>query len=197
MTFRSLGFAAVLAAGLAVAHPFAQASTQDAPKAPAAPVKQAPPAQPILDAALAKAKAEGKNVFVHFSASWCGWCHKLEAFLKTPEGELFQKYAVDVQLVVQETGTNKPLENPGAAEIMKGWGGTGGIPFYVLMDPSGKVLSDANNLPGKTPEAPKGNIGYPANDKEVKAFDDMVMRGLPKMPADVRARIMAYIAAHP
>jgi hypothetical protein len=94
-------------------------------------------------------------------------------------------------LVVQESGAKKILENPGGAELMKGWGGTGGIPFYVFLDPTGKVLSDANSMPNGS------NIGYPANDAEVKAFDGVVTRGLPKMPADVRAKIMAYIAGHP
>ena len=194
MTFSKFGFALVLAAGLAAAHPQAQTAPQAAPK-PAAPgaaaVEQAPAARPLLGAAFERARKENKNVFVHFSASWCGWCHKLEAFLKTPEGELFQQYAVDLQLVVQESKGKEMLENPGAAAMMKAWGGTGGIPYYVLLDPTGKVLSDANNMPDKT------NIGYPANAKEVAAFDDMVARGLPKMPADVRAKIMAYIAGHP
>jgi thiol:disulfide interchange protein len=158
---------------------------------------QAPPARQILGAALSQAHADGRNVFVHFSASWCGWCHKLEAFLKTDEGQLFQQYAIDVQLVVQESKGKELLENPGGAAMMKTWGGTGGIPFYVFLDDTGKVLSNANNLPGKTPDAPKGNIGYPANAQEVAAFDDMVTRGLPKMPAAVRAKIMAYIAGHP
>jgi thiol:disulfide interchange protein len=152
---------------------------------------QAPPAQQVLNAALATAASTQKNVFVHFSASWCGWCHKLEAFLKTPEGEMFTKYAVDVQLVVQETGAKKVLEHPGGAEMMKAWGGTGGIPFYVFLDGKGTVLSHANNMPDG------GNIGYPANAIEVKAFDDVVARGMPKMPADVRAKLMAYIAGHP
>lgn len=180
MKLKGFGFALVIVAGLLVTRPLAQ----EAPM-------QAPPAKQVLDAALASAKSSNKNVFVHFSASWCGWCHKLEAFLKTPEGEMLQKYAVNVQLVVQETGAKKILENPGGAEMMKGWGGTGGIPFCVFLDPAGTVLSDSNNMPNK------GNIGYPANAKEIAAFDDVMARGVPKMPADVRAKIMAYIAAHP
>jgi len=180
MRLRLSGLAVVLGGILFVAHPVAQ----DAPK-------QAPPAKQVMDAAVAAAKSSNRNVFVHFSASWCGWCHKLEAFLKTSEGGMFQKYAVDVMLVVQESSAKKILENPGGAELMKGWGGTGGIPFYVFLDPTGKVLSDANGMPNGS------NIGYPANDAEVKAFDGVVTRGLPKMPADVRAKIMAYIAGHP
>ncbi|MEI6245116.1 MAG: thioredoxin family protein [Acidobacteriota bacterium] len=184
MKLKVFAFALVVAAGLLVARPVAQ----DAPK-------QAPPAKGILDAALATANSTNRNVFVHFSASWCGWCHKLEAFLKTDEGAMLQKYAVDVMLVVQESGEKKILENPGGAELMKGWGGTGGIPFYVFLDGKGTVLSDANNMVDA--KGNKGNIGYPANPKEMAAFDDMVMRGLPKMPADVRAKIMTYLAAHP
>jgi len=177
-----LSGACLVACALIVATPTAEQAAQ---------ASQAPPARQVLDAALTAAKSSNKNVFVHFSASWCGWCHKLEAFLKTPDGEALHKYAIDVQLVVQESGAKKILENPGGAEMMKAWGGTGGIPFFVFLDSTGKVLSDANNMPNKS------NIGYPANAIEVKAFDDVVARGVPKMPADVRARIMAYIAGHP
>jgi thioredoxin-related protein len=31
-----------------------------------------------FDQALAKAKAENKNLFVDLTASWCGWCKKME-----------------------------------------------------------------------------------------------------------------------
>ena len=182
--------AAVLAVTFLVSAPTAQTPTSPAPAKQEA-LTQAPNARPLLGAAFERAKKENKNVFVHFSASWCGWCHKLEAFLKTPEGELFQHYAVDLQLVVQESKGKELLENPGAAAMMKAWGGTGGIPYYVLLDPTGKVLSNANNMPDKS------NIGYPANEKEVAAFDDFVKRGLPRMPDDVRAKIMAYVAGHP
>ena len=154
-------------------------------------IAQAPPAKPILDAAVAKAATSGKSVFVHFSASWCGWCHKLEKFLAEPEGQLLEPYMIDVMLVVQESGDKKPLEHPGAAEIMKSWGGTGGIPFYVFLDGKGAVLSNANSLAGGA------NIGYPANPVEIAAFDTVLAKGLPKLPADIRAKVIAYLVAHP
>src|SRR4051812_16034012 len=92
-----------------------------APKttAPAPTLTQAPPAQPILDNAVKDAARSGKSVFVHFSASWCGWCHKLEKFLTTPEGKELEPYMIDVMLVVQESPDKKMLEHPGAADIMK------------------------------------------------------------------------------
>ena len=152
---------------------------------------QAPPARQLLDTALTAANTANKNTFVFFSASWCGWCHKLENFLKTPDGEALGKYAVFVKLTVQESGEFKPDENPGGAEMMKAWGGTGGIPYYVFLDGKGVVLSDANGLAGGA------NIGYPANPTEVAAFDLVLAKGVPKMPADVRAKIIAYITKHP
>jgi thiol:disulfide interchange protein len=162
-----------------------------APSPAPATIVQAPPAQPILDAAVKQAASTGKNVFVHFSASWCGWCHKLEKFLATPEGKLLEPYMIDVMLVVSEVPEKKALEHPGAAAIMKQWGGTGGIPFYVFLDGTGKVLADANSMPDGS------NIGYPAKPEEVRAFDTVLMKGLPKLPADIRAKVIEYIAIHP
>lgn len=192
MTSRRLAFLVFLVVIVALGSiSLSTLTAQSAAIAPAAPVVQALPAQPILDAAVKEAARSGKNVFVHFSASWCGWCHKLEKFLATPEGKLLEPYMIDVMLVVQESGDKKPLEHPGADAIMKKWGGTGGIPFYVFLDGKGAVLSTANNMPDG------GNIGYPANPVEVKAFDDVLMKGLPKLPADLRAKVIAYIAIHP
>jgi thiol-disulfide isomerase/thioredoxin len=168
------------------------ALAQTGPQTPAPAIVQAPPAEPILDAAIKDAAKSGKNVFVHFSASWCGWCHKLEKVLAEPEGQLLQPYMIDVMLVVDEfDNAKKPLENPGADVIMKKWGGTSGIPFYVFLDGTGKVLADANNMPDGT------NIGYPANPVEVKAFDEVLAKGLPKLPADIRKKVVDYIAIHP
>jgi thiol-disulfide isomerase/thioredoxin len=185
---RRIALLAFVAVGLGAA---VGAQTPASPAAAPAPIVQAPPAQPILDAAIKNAAASGKNVFVHFSASWCGWCHKLEKVLAEPEGKLLEPYMIDVMLVVSETGDKKPLENPGADAIMKKWGGTGGIPFYVFLDGTGKVLADANNMPNG------GNIGYPANPVEVKAFDEVLAKGLPKLPADIRKKVVDYIAIHP
>src|SRR5690606_8667652 len=39
----------------------------------------------LLNNAYTKAKAEKKNVLVKFSASWCGWCHKMDDFLTKTE----------------------------------------------------------------------------------------------------------------
>jgi thiol:disulfide interchange protein len=183
MTRLALGSVALVA--LFVSAPVVSARQEASPV-------QAPPARQVLDAALTKAKAEHKNVFVHFSASWCGWCHKLEAFMKTDEGQLLQQYAVDVQLVVLESKGKELLEHPGGQDLLKAWGGDrGGIPFYVFLDDTGTVLVNSNNMPNG------GNIGYPANAVEVKAFEGVLVKGVPKLPAATRNRILAWITGHP
>lgn len=44
-----------------------------------------PTAESVMATAEQKAQAEHKTVFLHFGASWCGWCKRLDAFLNNPE----------------------------------------------------------------------------------------------------------------
>src|SRR5260370_30167147 len=85
--------------------------------------KPKPSAQELLSAAAKTARAQNKTIMVHFSASWCGWCKRLDAFLNAPEvGKLMADNYVLLELVVQESREKKALENPGAAELMKQMG---------------------------------------------------------------------------
>ena len=176
MTMR-VHLAAALAGTLAVAAPLpAQTRTP-------------PPAQALVDAAVRSATAEHKAVLVMWGASWCGWCHKFEAFLAdTGVGRIMAAHFVVVDLVTEETPANKALENPGGDVLKAAMGGaTVGLPFFAVLDAAGRKIADSNMMPGGS------NVGHPDTPEEVVAFDQFLVRTAPRMTPAERGRIRVYL----
>ncbi len=135
-------------------------------------------APPTTEQALAQAKAkaasENKTIFVHFGASWCVWCRRLDAFLERPDIKpVFEKYFVPLKLVVRENEKNKALENPGADALMKELGGPSGLPFSAFLDARGAVIINSKRQ-GQ-------NIGYPAQPEEIGWFLQMMKKAAPNI----------------
>ena len=146
-----------------------------------------PSADEVIAGARAKASAEKKSIYVHFGASWCGWCRRLDAFLDRPDIKpVFEKYFVPVKLVVQEDDKNKALENPGAEAWLKKIGGPEGLPFFAFLDGKGAVIVNS-----KRPSASGNggeNIGYPAQAEEIDWFMVMIRKAAPQIvEADLRS----------
>lgn len=127
--------------------------------------QQTPPADVVLKEARTQAAKESKKLLVIFHASWCGWCHKMDASLNDPSVKnFFDKNFVITYLTILESKDKKNLENPGAAELNKKWGGEDqSIPFWVIMDKNGEIIADSQIEPGK-------NVGCPASAEEVAYF---------------------------
>lgn len=136
-----------------------------------------PSADEVLRDAKAKAASEHKAIFVHFGASWCVWCKHLDQFLeKTEVKPVFEKYFVPVKLVVHENDKNKSLENAGADDLEKKWGGPAGLPYSAFLSADATLIADSK-MDGN-------NIGYPAAPEEIAFFLKLMKRAAPTMTAE-------------
>ncbi len=134
----------------------------------------APSAEQVLAPAKVKAAAERKIIYVHFGASWCPWCKRLDAFLERPDIKpVFAKYFIPVKLVVQESPKNKALENPGADALLQGLGGPSGLPYFAFLNEQGELIVNSKRN-GE-------NIGYPALPEEIGYFLQMIKKAAPNI----------------
>jgi uncharacterized protein YyaL (SSP411 family) len=139
-------------------------------------------ASDVLEKGLAKASSEDKLVFLHFGAPWCGWCHKLDAFLARDDmAPIFGREFVDVKLDLDRM--------TGAKDILKRYNpdASGGIPWFVFLDARGTAIV--------TSDGPRGNIGYPARPEEIEHFLGMLKKAARKLDPSQIATIEATLQA--
>lgn len=126
----------------------------------------------ILQEAKQVATKENKNILILFTASWCGWCHKMDKSINDPScKKFFDENYVIRHIVVDETKDKKHLENPGGSEMKKQYHGDGlGIPFWLVFDKEGQLIADSKiRKEGQGPEEGE-NTGCPATAEEVEYF---------------------------
>lgn len=132
-----------------------------------------PAAEKVMKTAYAKAAKENKKVLLIFHASWCGWCIKMDSSLNDVAcKKFFDDNFVITHLTVLENAGKKNLENPGGEELMNKYNGKDqGLPYWAILDKTGKLLFDSQIRKTQADGTVKGsNIGCPASNEEVKAF---------------------------
>jgi thioredoxin-related protein len=126
-------------------------------------------ASEILKNACSEAKIENKNIFLKYSASWCGWCKKMDEQIKSETcNSLFESNYIFVTLVVNESKSNKHLETPGGQAILEQYNGErSGLPFFVILNEDGNLLEDSFDSNGQ-------NLGCPVSGDEVTYFVEIL-----------------------
>ncbi|MDE2127423.1 MAG: thioredoxin family protein [Armatimonadetes bacterium] len=150
-------------------------------------------AKDVLKSAYKEASSDHKNVLVIFHASWCVWCHRLEDALKDPAfgDPIRQNFVIATIDVLEQPKQKAQLENPGGAGLLTKWkGDKSGIPFYVMLDPHGKVLGDSNVMPKDQ------NIGYPSAPEEVTAFVQLLQKTAPHLTTSQAKQLSDWLTAH-
>ena len=136
-------------------------------------------ADEILKEATTEAAGSGKNVFIIFHASWCGWCHKMDSSMNdlTVKSFFDDNYIIR-HLTVYESKGKEYLEDPGALELLKKYHGNDeGIPFWLIFNKKNELLADSYILPpGGAMDAKGTNTGCPASDEEVKYIINVIKK---------------------
>jgi len=136
-------------------------------------------ADEIMKEAFGEAVKENKKVFIMFHASWCGWCHKMDASMDDPLcKKFFDDNFVIRHLVVMESKGKENLENPGAMDMLTAYNGKDeGIPFWLIFDKNEKFITDSRMpAPADKPGSKSQNTGCPANKGEVDFFIDVLKK---------------------
>lgn len=144
----------------------------------------------LIAQARKEAAISNKSVFVRFTASWCGWCHRMQGVLDTPAIKpIWDKYFVSVPIVVLENGEKEKLENAGGEALMEAQGGKGqGIPFFYFANAkTGQTV--VNSMMPAAEGKKAANVGCPYAPEEIAYFMTVLAKAAPSMTAKERSTI--------
>lgn len=138
-------------------------------------------ASAVLSTSVAEASAAGKLVFLRFGAPWCGWCHKMDAWIVQPEVATILSKA----FVIVKIDTDRMT---GGQALLKAHtkGAQQGIPWFEFLDGTGAALANSTG--------PEGNVGFPVAPEEIAWFAEMFTKAGAKLSAADISALKASLA---
>ena len=87
-----------------------------------------------IDAAVAEAKRSGRHVLIEVGGEWCGWCHRLDDYLKAKRklNALLERNFVMVKVNYSPENENE--------EVLSRYPEVAGYPHFFVLDGQGKLL---------------------------------------------------------
>ncbi|MCA9010418.1 MAG: thioredoxin family protein [Planctomycetaceae bacterium] len=116
-------------------------------------------AEQLLADSLMKAAAEDKHLLIRVGTPYCGWCNVLAQFVQDHESLIATDY-VDIKIDTMRMMNGEQVAARLSPEK------SGGVPWMVILDASGKELASSHG--------PDGNIGYPYQPNEIAHFITML-----------------------
>ncbi|MVZ67155.1 DUF255 domain-containing protein [Sphingobacterium sp. DK4209] len=101
--------------------------------------------QADLDKLITQSQKENKNIIVQAGGNWCFWCLKFNQYIH--ENEAVAKVVND-NFLYYHANYSKENENKAFFEKYAPKGPALGFPFFIVLDPNGKVLNvrESGNL---------------------------------------------------
>jgi Protein of unknown function, DUF255 len=143
------------------------------------------PAADVLSAALARAKADGKAVFLMFGSPTCGWCKVLDRYHARPAvAAITAKHLIMAKVDI--------VENPSGDEMHAKYAPKGamGVPAWVILSADGAVLADSFE---EVKLGEKKNVGFPGKPNELVHYEKVMRSALPKLSSEDLATLMTEL----
>lgn len=141
------------------------------------------PARDEFQRQVALAAGEGKNLFLLFFASWCGYCRLFDMMLSHPQAAAImnREFKVFHMRAMERSQAWKARQIAGADDMYRRFATpTSGLPFYVVFDGAGEPI-----VSSLAPDSGV-NIGFPVAKHDLDRFEKIIQLGASKItPAEL------------